>query len=335
MKNRGSGELSTRLHSHCQRHLHHNQFLGIFLNGYFFGLLTLQYYHYNINFSNDLRWLRNIVHLQFFLETVQTVMSAADGFHWFVFGYGDTRKLGEYFLANFDAPMMYSIIALISQGVYCWRIYHLSGWKVPTLIIALTACTQAAGGIGVGIINQQLGTIENWRPKSNVFMILWLVCSAIADTLIACLMTYLLLSSKSLTSGSKRPAVVTRLIRLIIETNVASALVAMAVLLCAVIPPIAPPKTSFFMCPGYVLGKLYSNSFIAMLNNRSRQAAGSGASGALNNSINGESILMHQQPSWGTPSSQSKHANTPSVIIDVHMETAVRFDDWERPLPQH
>ncbi|KAF9447787.1 hypothetical protein P691DRAFT_819590 [Macrolepiota fuliginosa MF-IS2] len=308
-------------------------FLGIFLNGYLFGLLTLQYYHYNTSPSNDLRWLKNLVHLQFVLETAQTAMSVADGFHWFVFGYGDIRKLGEYYLANFDSPIMGSVIALISQGVYCWRIYHLSRWKVPTMVITLAACSQAVGGIGSGIINQQYGTIVNWHPRSNIFGVLWAGSSAVADTLIACSMTYLLLSSKPF--ARRRPTVMTRLIRLVIETNVASALVAMAVLLCAVIPPIAPPKTSYFLCPGYVLGKLYSNSFIAMLNNRPRSAADREPSGepsfGINGSIHG---LKHKQHSWSTASSsQTNPANRPSITIAVRTETAMQCDDEKPPLP--
>ncbi len=81
----------------------------------------------------------SLVHIQFALEAVQTVMSIADGFHWFVYGYGDLGKLGEFHLANIDSPIMCSIIALISQGVYCWRIYHLSRWKSLMLIIGLVS----------------------------------------------------------------------------------------------------------------------------------------------------------------------------------------------------
>ncbi|KAF9449484.1 hypothetical protein P691DRAFT_552613 [Macrolepiota fuliginosa MF-IS2] len=61
---------------------------------------------------------------------------------------------------------------------------------------------------------------------------------------------------------------VTRIVRLTIETNMACATVALVVLLASVIPQIAPPKGTIFLAPGYVLGKLYSNSFLAMLNNR-------------------------------------------------------------------
>lgn len=81
------------------------------------------------------------MHIQFVLEAAQTIMSLMDGFHWFVYGYGDFRKLGEFYLANIDSPIMCSIIALISQGVYCWRIYHLSRWKAPMVVIGLVGLT--------------------------------------------------------------------------------------------------------------------------------------------------------------------------------------------------
>ncbi len=66
-------------------------------------------------------------------------MSIADGFHWFVYGHGDLGKLGEFYLPNFDSPIMCSIIALISQGVYCWRIYRLSKWKALVLVVGLVS----------------------------------------------------------------------------------------------------------------------------------------------------------------------------------------------------
>lgn len=66
-------------------------------------------------------------------------MSVADGFHWFVYGYGNLERLGEYYLANFDSPIISSLIAVISQGVYCWRIHHLSRWRISPFIIAFVS----------------------------------------------------------------------------------------------------------------------------------------------------------------------------------------------------
>lgn len=66
-------------------------------------------------------------------------MSLADGFHWFVYGYGKPKQLQEYFLANFDTPIICTCITIISQGAYCWRIYRLSGQRLMTLAIALVS----------------------------------------------------------------------------------------------------------------------------------------------------------------------------------------------------
>ena len=62
-------------------------------------------------------------------------MTAADGFHWFVFGFGDMNRLGEFFLANIDTPIMSVIIALVVQGMYAWRVYILSRFRVITGLI--------------------------------------------------------------------------------------------------------------------------------------------------------------------------------------------------------
>ncbi|KAF9449485.1 hypothetical protein P691DRAFT_667400, partial [Macrolepiota fuliginosa MF-IS2] len=114
-------------------------FLGIIFNWWLYGVLTLQWYLYYISFPNDRRFLKLIVHFIFLLETVQTFFTVADGFHWFVYGFGNVEQLSEFFLANFDSPMMGSVIALVVQLVYAWRVYHLSGLKSITGLICLVS----------------------------------------------------------------------------------------------------------------------------------------------------------------------------------------------------
>ncbi|KAL9715563.1 hypothetical protein Ac2012v2_000004 [Leucoagaricus gongylophorus] len=277
----------------------------------------MQYYNYFSKFKSDATWLRSLVHIQFLLETVQTAMSVADGFHWFVYGYGNLERLGEYYLANFDSPIISSLIAVISQGVYCWRIHHLSRWRISPFIIAFTSCCQVVGGFGIGIVNQKLGTIKNWEDRYNVFMVLWSVCNAITDTLIAGIMVFLLVSATSFKSSKT----LTKLIRLVIETNLASALVAMAAFLTTVIKPVAPPKTSYFLCPGYVLSKLYSNSFITMLNNRYPNAGEQDGSNFSQRS-RGECKRNHSR----SLSHQARNSLMPNVAVAICMEKETRLD---------
>ncbi|KAF5348919.1 hypothetical protein D9756_009830 [Leucocoprinus leucothites] len=301
-------------------------YLGIILNWWLFGVLTLQYYLYYLNFPDD-RWsLKLTVAFIFVMEFAQTLMTVADGFHWFVFGFGDVNALGEFFLANFDSPMMSSVVALVVQSMYAWRLYRLSKSKVLTYIIALCAVAQATGGIGIGIVHQQAGTIARWQSKYQPLLVVWAGFSALADVLIASAMTWLLLRSKSWKRGDERNNVLTKIVRLTIETNLASAAVALAELLTCTIPAIAPPKSSYFLAPGYVLGKLYSNSFLAMLNNRTYIRQDLLRKQSANTSFNGSG--SRHQYTFTQPLQQS------SVVALPHTSWIPNGENYPSPASQ-
>jgi hypothetical protein len=75
-------------------------------------------------------------------------MTIADGYHWFVKGFGEPNVLATFFLANFDTPIMGSLVAMISQTAYCWRIYRLSGMRVLPLIILVVGTSRTICVIG-------------------------------------------------------------------------------------------------------------------------------------------------------------------------------------------
>ncbi|EKM78273.1 hypothetical protein AGABI1DRAFT_129392 [Agaricus bisporus var. burnettii JB137-S8] len=277
------------------------QYVGIMCNAYLYGMLVLQFYNYHTRFRNDYPILRAIVHVQFLLETAQTIMSVADGFHWFVDGYGVGDQLSEFFLAAIDTPILCTLIAVISQGAYCWRIYRLSGWRVITSLIVVVILGQIAGGLGVGILMQQIGLITKWNHKVEAFMIVWTICTTVADVAIAVVMTWLLVSNSSYMN------------MLIINNNAYQATVSIVQLLTTLIGPIKPPRTTMFLAPGYILGKLYSNSFLMMMNNR-RFAGG----------VNEEVVT----PGVGEPIVQlrPRHIHTSEAVL-VGKETAVHFDN--------
>ncbi|XP_006455106.1 hypothetical protein AGABI2DRAFT_121050 [Agaricus bisporus var. bisporus H97] len=275
------------------------QYVGIMCNAYLYGMLALQFYNYHTRFRNDYPILRAIVHAQFLLETAQTIMSVADGFHWFVDGYGVGDQLSEFFLAAIDTPILCTLIAVISQGAYCWRIYRLSGWRVITSLIVVVILGQIAGGLGVGILMQQIGVITKWNHKVEAFMIVWTICTTVADVAIAIVMTWLLVSNSSYMNTW------------FLSITTYQATVSIVQLLTTLIGPIKPPRTTMFLAPGYILGKL--NSFLMMMNNR-RFAGG----------VNEEVVT----PGVGEPVVQlrPRHIHTSEAVL-VGKETAVHFDN--------
>jgi hypothetical protein len=71
------------------------------------------------------------------LDVLQTVMITADAFHWFVYGFGNMERLDEPFLNSWDVPVLDSIISLVVQAFYCWRIYFLRKTMVIPILILL------------------------------------------------------------------------------------------------------------------------------------------------------------------------------------------------------
>ncbi|KAF8883457.1 hypothetical protein BD779DRAFT_1540027 [Infundibulicybe gibba] len=229
--------------------------LGVMFNWWIFGILMVQCYIYRLSFPNDKNHLKALVYVLFLLETAQTALSTADAFHWFAFGFGNMAYLAEYFLANFDTPILGSMIAFVVQLVFCGRIWALSKSKVLSGVIALFSVTQIIGGIAIGVMNQKLQVITDFQDSLGlVYITLWLGGSAITDTLIAASLTYLLLKSRS--QNFETNDIILKIIRLTVETNVLTATMAITALATMVIPSIAPPKSTIFMCPCYILGKL-------------------------------------------------------------------------------
>ncbi|KAF8824035.1 hypothetical protein HHX47_DHR9000484 [Lentinula edodes] len=118
------------------------------------------------------------------------------------------------------------------------------------------------GGIAVGIFV--------WRDSSEVARSDGLVSavgvrlagSAFADTVIAISMTYFLLRSKSQVMGHMNN-VVTRLIRLTIETGTMTAIAAIVDLVFFL-----KATNGLHQVSGVILCKLYSNSLLVLFNNR-------------------------------------------------------------------
>jgi hypothetical protein len=100
---------------------------------------------YSYNFPEDKRFLKllgmqtspwfhlpqlltifTVVCAIFILETVQTALNCADLFYWFASGYGDITHLVSPSLSFFDGPFIESMVALIVQIFYAYRIWVLS-----------------------------------------------------------------------------------------------------------------------------------------------------------------------------------------------------------------
>jgi hypothetical protein len=85
----------------------------------------------------------------FFIETVQTVLSGADMYFWFVSGFGKVDRLSSFVTAFFAVPIIEAVVSLIVQFFYAYRIWLLSAKKSRwlCLIICLVGRPQSPSNV--------------------------------------------------------------------------------------------------------------------------------------------------------------------------------------------
>ncbi|GLB39413.1 hypothetical protein LshimejAT787_0605750 [Lyophyllum shimeji] len=239
--------------------------VGILLNWFLYGILIMQTYVYYQCFPDDQRKIRFLVYTMLALDTIQSVLATADAFHWFARGFGNMIMLSDPFISAFDAPILDGVIAFIAQAFFSWRIRVLQkSWWLPGVVF-LVALGSFVGAIATGIGAFQVANLARLHELTWQLS-LWLGGSALADTLIAVIMTFLLLRQRSRADTLQHTDnVLVRIVRLTVETNTVTASVAIVVLICLLAIPKNP---SISMAPAYALGKLYSNTLLAVFNNR-------------------------------------------------------------------
>jgi hypothetical protein len=77
------------------------------------------------------------VYAVFFLEIVQTVLGGVDLFYWFASGYGDLNHLNDPYASTFDIPILGSMVSLIVQVFYAYRVWVLSNKKSRWLCLLI------------------------------------------------------------------------------------------------------------------------------------------------------------------------------------------------------
>ncbi|KAJ7107930.1 hypothetical protein C8R44DRAFT_986985 [Mycena epipterygia] len=242
--------------------------IGSLLNFFLFGTLVIQVYVYNICFPKDTPTIKRLVHLVFLAMAVCTCLNAADAHYWYAAGFGDLAKFSQARFSPFYTPIMGSIIALVVQLFYCYRISLFRSNTVWfTAIIALASLVQAVGGIGGGVKAYIAANEQHDQARTVLVYVcpMWLVGDAVADILIAITMTHLLAKA----SDPQTRHLVRGVVRLIIETNTFSASVALVGLVLFA----GLPTADYFICPTMILPGIYANTLLVVLNNRARPSS--------------------------------------------------------------
>ncbi|KAF9061467.1 hypothetical protein BDP27DRAFT_1394255 [Rhodocollybia butyracea] len=278
---------------------------------------------YYLSFPSDPVIIQGSVYAIFILDIFQSVVVATAAWHSLCSGWGHPSAL-EFPGWTFTAlPCVSGIVAAWVQTFFAWRIHILGKWKLlPCLIIflALAQCG-AAWAIGIGFIPlrdiQKLHMVDMFART-----IIWLGGAALADVAIAFSMFYLLYSAKQRTKFQQTDRIISRLIRVTVETGAITATSAIVELILFQTMQTNNLHFTMYVIPVF-LQFLYSNAFMASLNSRSG------------------SKLSHESHSISTMTSSTQwnhtflnitrreNQETPAVI---HLETTTEVDTEDSKL---
>ncbi|KAK0241083.1 hypothetical protein EDD85DRAFT_992594 [Armillaria nabsnona] len=234
-----------------------------------FGTLTVQLYLYYLAFPKDRKFIKCLVYGIYIVEFVQTMLLTHDAFASFGYGFGDLEILTEVRFSWLTVPIMDTSAACVGHAFYAYRIFILSKSRIVPAFVICVSLTSFVAAIITGVDSFQAGDITELNDRKTS-MSVGIACGGIAlcDIVIAICMTYYLMRSNT---GFRRTRIlVTKLIRLTIETGSLTAVVALATLILFFVFP----HQTFYVTPALVVSKMYANTIYMVLNSRIRIMGG-------------------------------------------------------------
>ncbi|PBK84751.1 hypothetical protein ARMGADRAFT_893202, partial [Armillaria gallica] len=244
--------------------------IGCLLNWGLFGTLSVQLYLYYLAFPNDRRFIKYLVYGIYVIEFVETMLVAHDMFATFGYGFGDMDALNKMTLYWLASPIISAVVSCAGQVFYAYRIFIVSKSRIISIFIICVSLTSSAAAIMTAICTFQAGSVSKFiNRKTCIAVGIWCGASALCDILIAICMTYYASSfslslMRSTTDFRRTRTLVTKIIRLTIETGSVTAVVA----LLSFALFIAFPHQYFYATPVLLMPKLYANCVYMVLNSR-------------------------------------------------------------------
>ncbi|KAK0486476.1 hypothetical protein IW261DRAFT_1359283 [Armillaria novae-zelandiae] len=234
-----------------------------------FGTLSIQLYLYYLAFPKDRKFTKYLVYGIYILEFVQTMLVTYDVFATLGYGFGDFDALTRMYFNWLIVPIMSGIVAFVGQVFYAYRVFILSKSRTVPILITCVSLTNFVAAIITGVFCLQAGNVTKINNR-KIFITfgIWCGASALCDVIIAICMTYYLMRSNA---GFRQTRIlVTKLIRLIIETGTVTALVVLVTCILFLVFP----HEAFYRVPALIVPKLYANSVLVVLNSRFRIMGG-------------------------------------------------------------
>ncbi|KAJ3755985.1 hypothetical protein EV360DRAFT_85381 [Lentinula raphanica] len=265
--------------------------IGILVSAVLYGMSLVQTYFYYNHYRNDVWYLKTLVALTVFFDTLHLCFVIHTIYFYLVSNYYDNGQLDNMVWTVLAEAIPTGFTGGLVQTFYTVRVWRLSKKNhVLAVVIMLIVLAQTACGTAWVIISLQLQTFQQLLGISGLTLSINALSTA-ADVIIAASLCFLLMQSK--TGFKHSDTLINRLIVFSVNTGLATSICAVASLVSVRILTTAvdSPLTSAICFPSYQLiaspnsllyapfyfciGRLYSNSLLATLNARNQIRNGS------------------------------------------------------------
>ncbi|KAK0183643.1 hypothetical protein F5146DRAFT_1148915 [Armillaria mellea] len=229
-----------------------------------FGTLSVQLYLYYLAFPNDRKFTKYLVYGVYVVEFVQTIFVTHDALAMFGYGFGDLEALTRMDFNWVAVPVMGGVVPCVGQVFYAYRIFVLSRSQTVLTFVTCVSSISFVAAVMTGVFAFEASDITKLNNRKTFIAIgIWCGGSALCDP---SLPTLILLHSftKRNTSCRHTRILVTKLIRLTIETGSVTAVVALLILILFIVFP----HQTFYGPPVLIMPKLYANTVYMVLNSR-------------------------------------------------------------------
>ncbi|KAJ7460854.1 hypothetical protein B0H11DRAFT_154303 [Mycena galericulata] len=272
------------------------------MNWALLGTLAVQVYIYFLAFPKDRNISKCLVAFVVVAEILQTLGDSHDTLRVFGSGWGDYEILNEVGWSFFSVPILGSLIASVGQIFFAWRIYIIGdrALVIPAMIAIVTAVQLGAGiwtGVDIGrVANFSRLNFSTLRPP-----VVWLAATALSDLIIVAGTVFYVMKARQPGFRHTR-AMLTRIIKITIETGVPCALLALLDLFLYV----KFDGNNYHLGACIWLSKVYSNSILVILNSRAQIGHNVAGSGTDPKSLNGMTEIVFNTTDGGLASNPAR-----------------------------
>ncbi|CAE6412089.1 unnamed protein product [Rhizoctonia solani] len=190
--------------------------LGTIVNILLYGIMITQTTIYYVSFPRDHRWIKLLVAYMFTIDTLNSIFDIGLVWKYTITLFGDYQKIQVSSWWFNVEPVMTVMISSATQCFFAWRVAKLTGHAWMGWGIAFSALVQFIAGlataVGTFIVRDFARFLELRVPVT-----IWLVLSAVTDIVITCILSWYLHTNR--TGFSKTDDIITRLVRLTVQTG--------------------------------------------------------------------------------------------------------------------